>query len=186
VDAAKKRGTTLGGGFAVIAFGMLPGLGGFAQWDERLDGLIAQALMSVPAVKAVGIGSANWLDGVDGSAWHDEILRQGGGISHSSNHAGGITGGVSNGMPVVAAATVKPIPTQKQGLRSVNLTDGKEARSPWSRCDVTAVPAAAVVAEAMLAIVLADAALAEFGGSHLSGFVSRWHERRKRLESLFL
>ena len=146
----------------------------------------SEAIMSIPVVKAVGIGSANWLEGVDGGAWHDEIVRAGEGLSHASNHAGGITGGVSNGMPIVATATVKPIPTQEPGLRSVDLHTGKKTDSPSSRSDVTAVSAAAVVAEAMLAIVLADVALTEFGGSHLSTLVSCWNGRRKMLESLFL
>jgi chorismate synthase len=106
-------------------------------------------------------------------------------VRHVTNHAGGITGGMTNGMPVVATAIVKPIPTQSPGLRSIDLKTGEEAQAPFSRCDTTAVPAAAVVAEAMLALVLADAALAEFGGSHMSSFITRWNERKKLLELLF-
>ncbi len=185
IDAAKAQGMTLGGGFAVMAFGALPGLGGYAQWNERLDGRIAQALMSIPAVKDAGIGCARWLEGADSRAWHDEIARAGNGVTHITNHAGGVTGGMTNGMPIVATAIVKPIPTQNPGLRSIDLAKGEAAQAPFSRCDTTAVPAAAVVGEAMLALVLADAALAEFGGSHVSSFVSQWNRRKKLLESLF-
>ena len=182
---AKKHGTTLGGGFAAMAFGVLPELGSFAQWDERLDGLLAQAVMSIPSVKAVSFGCAQRLEGVDGSAYHDAIVRSGSGISHASNNAGGIEGGVTNGMPVAVAATVKPIPTQKHGLPSVDLETGKPAAAPWSRNDVTIVPAAALIAESMLALVIADAALCEFGGSHVSDFIARWDERKQRLSHLF-
>ena len=182
---AKTRGTTLGGGFAAMAFGVLPGLGSYAQWDERLDGLLAQAVMSIPSVKAVGFGCAQWMEGVDGSNYHDAILRSGDGIAHASNNAGGITGGITNGMPVVLAATVKPIPTQKLGLPSVDLGTGKPAAAPWSRNDVTIVPAAALIAESMMALVIADAALCEFGGSHVTDFIARWEERKQRLSHLF-
>ncbi len=183
--SAAARGTTLGGGFAVMAFGVIPGLGSYAQWDERLDGKLAQALMSIPAVKAVGIGCAQWQAGADGRGFHDEIVRMDGALTHSANNAGGITGGISNGMPVALTAIVKPIPTQMPGLRSVDLETGKAALAPWSRSDATAAPAAAVVAEAMLALVLADAALAELGGSHLADFLTRWEERKQLAFRLF-
>lgn len=182
---AKARGTTLGGGFAAMAFGVLPGLGSYAQWDERIDGLLARAAMSIPSVKAVGFGCAQWMEGVDGGSYHDAIVRSGGGITHASNSAGGIEGGVTNGMPVAVTAIVKPIPTQKHGLPSVDLETGQPAAAPWSRNDVTIVPAAALIAESMLALVIADAALCEFGGSHVSDFAARWDERKHRLEHLF-
>lgn len=185
IAGAKARGTTLGGGFAAMAFGVLPMLGGYAQWDERLDGLLAQAAMSIPSVKAVSFGCARWLEGVDGGAYHDAIARSGKGITHASNNAGGITGGVTNGMPVAVTAAVKPIPTQKRGLPSVDLGTGKLAAAPWSRNDVTIVPAAALIAESMMALVIADAALGEFGGSHVSDFTARWEERKQRLSHLF-
>lgn len=182
---AKERGTTLGGGFATMAFGILPGLGSYSQWDERLDGMLAQAVISIPSVKAVGFGCAQWLEGVDGSSYHDEIVRSGDGVAHASNNAGGITGGITNGMPVVITAAVKPIPTQKPGLPSIDLSVGKTAAAPWSRNDVTIVPAAALIAESMLALVIADAALCEFGGSHVSDFIARWEERKQRISHLF-
>lgn len=181
VDDARKRGVTLGGGFAAIAFGLLPGLGSFSQWDERLDGRIAQALASIPSVKAVSIGAARWLEEADGSAYHDELVRDGEAFTHATNRAGGITGGLTNGMPVVASGAVKPIPTQAKPLRTVDLISGKPAKAPRQRSDVTAVPAASVIAESMLALVLADAMLAEFGGSHIDDVAARWQERKRRI-----
>jgi chorismate synthase len=186
IESAQKRGTTLGGAFAAMAFGLPPGLGSFAQWDERLDGRLAQAVMSIPAVKSVALGAASLLQEVNGSQYHDLIERQGGGVTHTTNHAGGVTGGITNGMPVGLTAFIKPIPTQQHPHASVNLDTGKPAKAPAQRSDITAVPAAAVVAEAMVALVLADAVLAEFGGSHISEVVRRVEERRKLLSRLFL
>ena len=180
VDGARKRGVTLGGGFAVMAFGLLPGIGSFSQWDERLDGRIAQALASIPAVKAVSIGAARWLEEADGSEYHDELVRKGNTLTHATNRAGGITGGLTNGMPIAATGTVKPIPTLGKPLQTVDLSSGKPANAPCQRSDVTAAPAAAVIAESMLALVLADAVLAEFGGSHLDDVTARWKERKRR------
>jgi len=185
IDAAKKQGTTLGGTIAAMAFGVPPGLGSFAQWDERLDGRLAQAVMSIPAVKSVALGAASALDKADGSSYHDLIDQQGGGVTHATNHAGGIAGGVTNGMPVVVTAFVKPIPTQQQPPASVDLETGRTAKPPAQRSDITAVPAAAVVAETMVALVLADAMLAEVGGSHISELVQRVEKRRKLLSALF-
>ncbi len=184
IDDARKRGVTLGGGFAVITFGLLPGIGSFSQWDERLDGRIAQALAGIPAVKAVSIGAARWLEDADGSEYHDELVRDGEAFAHATNRAGGITGGLTNGMPVVAAGMVKPIPTQTKPLQTVDLASGKPAKAPSQRSDVTAVPAASVIAESMLALVLADVILAEFGGSHIDDIVARWEERRNRISRM--
>ena len=180
VDDARKRGVTLGGGFAVMAFGLVPGIGSFSQWDERLDGRIAQALASIPAVKTVGIGAAQWLENADGSEYHDELVREGDSLTHATNRAGGVTGGLTNGMPIVATGTVKPIPTQAKPLQTVDLASGKLAKAPKQRSDITAMPAASVIAESMLALVLADAVLAEFGGSHLDDIAARWKERKRR------
>jgi chorismate synthase len=184
VDDARKRGVSLGGGFAVIAFGLLPGIGSFSQWDERLEGRIAQALVSIPAVKLVGFGAARWREDADGSAYHDEIVRKGETLTHATNRAGGITGGLTNGMPVVVTGTVKPIPTQREALQTVDLASGKPAKAPKQRSDITAVPAASVIAESMLALVLADAVLAEMGGSHIDDVVARWVERKRRMGGL--
>ena len=180
VNDARKRGVTLGGGFAVMAFGLLPGIGSFAQWDERLDGRVAQTLASIPSVKAVGIGAARWLEEADGGEYHDELVRKGNALTHATNRAGGITGGLTNGMPIVAMGTLKPIPTLGKPLQTVDLASGKPAKAPCQRSDVTAAPAAAVIAESMLALVLADAVLAEFGGSHLDDVAARWKERKRR------
>lgn len=185
IEAARKRGTTLGGSFAVMALGVPPGLGSCAQWDERLDGRLAQAVMSIPAVKSVSLGSASLLETADGAQYHDAIERSGDGVTHTTNRAGGVTGGMTSGMPVVLTAFVKPIPAQQRPLLSVDLATGKAASAPGQRSDITAVPAAAVVAEAMVALVLADAVLTEFGGSHVSEAVRRVEERRKLLSRLF-
>jgi chorismate synthase len=184
VDDARKRGVTLGGGFVVMAFGLLPGIGSYSQWDERLDGRIAQALASIPSVKAVGIGAARWLEGADGSEYHDELVRDGEALMHTTNRAGGVTGGLTNGMPIAVTGMVKPIPTQAIPLRTVDLASGKRAKAPKQRSDITAAPAASVIAESMLALVLADAILAEFGGSHIDDVAARWEERRKRIGEL--
>ena len=181
VDDGRKRGVTLGGGFAVMAFGLLPGIGSFSQWDERLDGRIAQALASIPAVKMVGIGAARWLENADGSEYHDELVRGRETLTHTTNRAGGITGGLTNGMPIVATGTVKPIPTQAKPLQTADLASGKPAKALKQRSDITAAPAASVIAECMLALVLADAVLAELGGSHVDDVAARWEERKKRI-----
>ena len=185
IGAARQRGTTLGGSFAVWAFAVPPGLGSFGQWDERLDGRLAQAVMSIPAVRAVAFGTATLMPSADGAGYHDLPERAGSSVSHRSNRAGGVVGGVANGMPVVLTALVKPLPTQQEPLPSVDLAAGKPARAPALRSDVTAVPAASVVAEAMVALVLADAVLAESGGSHLTEVVRRVEERRRLLSGLF-
>lgn len=184
VDDARKRGVTLGGGFVVMAFGLLPGIGSFSQWEERLDGRIAQALASIPSVKAAGIGAARWLEEADGGEYHDEPVRDDESLTHATNRAGGITGGLTNGMPVVAVGTVKPIPTQAKPLRTVDLASGKPASAPKQRSDVTSVPAASVIAESMLALVLADAVLAEFGGNHIDDVIARWQDRILRIGKL--
>ena len=167
-----------------MAFGLLPGIGSFAQWDERLDGRIAQAIVSIPAVKLVGFGAAGWLEEADGSEYHDEIVSDGEGLTHATNRAGGITGGLTNGMPVVLTGMVKPIPTQKEALRTVNLASGKTVKASKHRSDITAAPAASVIAENMLALILADVILVEFGGSHMDDVLARWEERRKGVGKL--
>ncbi|OGK09758.1 MAG: chorismate synthase [Candidatus Riflebacteria bacterium RBG_13_59_9] len=184
VNDARQRGTTLGGGFAVQAFGVLPGIGSYSQGDERLDACLAQAMMSIPAVKVVGFGAAQWLVASDGSRFHDEIILDGDALTHRSNRAGGIVAGVTNGMPMVVTAAVKPIPTQARGLQTVDLGRGKATRARKQRSDVTAVPAASVIAESMAALILADVVLGEFGGSHIDDLVARWEERRRQLSRM--
>jgi chorismate synthase len=168
IDRAKKDGDTVGGVAEVVARGLPPGLGSFAQWDRRLDGRIAQALMSIPAVKAVALGEGFAGGDTRGSAFHDEILwSEEAGIERPTNRAGGLEGGVTNGEELRAAVVVKPIPTLLIALRSVDL-DSKEAqKASVERSDTCVVPAAGVVAEAMLALVLADALLEKTGGDSI-------------------
>jgi chorismate synthase len=169
VDAALQEGVTLGGEVEVVALNVIPGLGSHAQWDRRLDGHIAQALMSIQAVKSVSIGSGN--DGalVSGDAFHDEILagNDANTVYRPTNRAGGLEGGMTNGMPVIARVVMKPISTMRKALRTVNLESGQEEAAHFERSDVTAVPACGVVAEAMLAVVLAKAVMDKFGRDNL-------------------
>jgi chorismate synthase len=165
IDAARKAGDTLGGVAEVVARGLPPGLGSYASWDRRLDGRLAQALMSIPAVKGVEIGLGFEAARRPGSAVHDEIVP---GLSRASNRAGGTEGGMSTGEPLVARVAMKPISTLMTPLRTVSLDTGAPAAAQSERSDVSAVPAMGVVAEAMTAIVLARAVLEKFGGDSLA------------------
>jgi chorismate synthase len=168
VDRAREAGETLGGTIVVAAHGVPIGLGSYIQWDTKLDGRIGQAILSIHAVKAVAVG-----DGVAGarrlgSEVHDPIyFDTGHGYHRTSNRAGGLEGGVTNGQDVVVRAFMKPISTLRRGLPSVDIETRETHRSQWERSDVTAVPACGVVCEAMLAIVLADAMREKFGGDSL-------------------
>jgi len=166
IDAAREAGDTLGGAFEVIATGMPPGLGSYVQWDRKLDGRLAQALMCIHAIKAVGIGIGPEVAVRPGSRVHDEILPPGASASvvRPTNNAGGLEGGVTNGEDVRVTGFMKPIATLMTPLRSVDLNTLAEAPAAIERSDVCAVPAAAVVGEAMMAFVLADAFLEKFGG----------------------
>ncbi len=182
IDDAKKDGDTLGGSILVAARGVPAGLGSFASWDARLDGRIGQALLSVPAVKAVEFGSAIEAARGPGSRAHDEIERgRGGSLRRRTNRAGGLEAGVSNGEDVVAVAHMKPISTLARGLDSVDLATGEASRSAYERSDVTAVPACGVICEAMLAFVLADALLALTGGDRLEEVTARLALHRERV-----
>jgi chorismate synthase len=168
IDEAKEAGDTLGGAVTVIAHDVPTGLGSHVQWNEKLDGQLAQAVMSVPAVKAVEIGSALTASRGPGSLAHDPILYSpGDGWQRSSNHAGGLEGGITNGQDIVITAFKKPISTLREGLPSVDLDTLEPARGQYERSDVTALPAAGVIAEAMVALVLADALLLKTGGDSL-------------------
>jgi chorismate synthase len=168
VDEAKAAGDSLGGVVEVIAHGLPAGLGSHVQADRRLDAALAWALMSVPAIKAVEVGLGAEAAARPGSAVHDQIYRQDGLVRRRSNHAGGVEGGISNGEPVVVRAAVKPIPTLTRALATIDIATGEAALANHQRSDTTAVPAAAVVAEAMTALVLARAALEKFGGDSLT------------------
>jgi chorismate synthase len=175
IDRAREAGDTVGGAFEVVAHGVPPGLGSYVQWDRKLDGRLAQALMSIPAIKAVGIGRGPAVGGLPGSEVHDEIViaRDGGsgtvpGLSRPTNNAGGLEGGVTNGEDVRATVWMKPISTLMKPLRSVDLSTMTAAAAAIERSDVCAVPAAAVVGEAMMCLVLAGALLEKFGGDRLA------------------
>lgn len=171
IDEAKAAGDTVGGVFEVVATGLPIGLGSHAHWDRRLSGLLAQAVMSINAVKGVEIGDGFAVAGVKGSEAHDIIespAKNKGNWRHKTNHAGGIEGGMTNGEPVVIRAAVKPIATLEKPLPSVDLITGREVKAHYERSDVCIVPAAGVVGEAMVAFVLAQAMLEKFGGDHLS------------------
>jgi len=173
IDEAKANRDTLGGIFEVIASGVPIGLGSHVNWDRRLDGRIAQAIMSINAVKGVEIGAGFALAGLKGSQAHDVIepsprsKAKGLPWQHATNRAGGIEGGISNGEDIIVRATVKPIATLANPLPSVDLRSGEKTKAHYERSDICIVPAAGVIAEAMLAVVLADACLEKFGGDNL-------------------
>ncbi|OFW03717.1 MAG: chorismate synthase [Acidobacteria bacterium RIFCSPLOWO2_02_FULL_68_18] len=169
IDRAREAGDTLGGAFEVIATGVPPGLGSYAQWDRKLDGRLGQALMCIHAIKAVGIGIGPEVALRPGSRVHDEILPPAGtGLPvRPTNNAGGLEGGVTNGEDVRVIGFMKPISTLMTPLRSVDLTTMTPAPAAVERSDVCAVPAAAVVGEAMMGFVLADAFLEKFGGDSI-------------------
>jgi chorismate synthase len=184
IDRAREAGDTMGGGFEVVAHDVPPGLGSYVQWDRKLDGRLAQAIMSIPAIKAVGIGRGPAVASLPGSRIHDEILPPVAarptavGVVRPTNNAGGLEGGVTNGEDLRVSGYMKPIATLMKPLRSVDLTTMAESPAAIERSDVCAVPAAAVVGEAMVAIVLADAALEKFGGDSLEELVRAWHAFR--------
>jgi chorismate synthase len=164
IDAARKDGDTLGGVVEVAVHGLPPGLGSHVHWDRRLDGRLAGALMSIQAIKGVEVGDGFATARRRGSAAHDEMDGTGDGIRRRTNRAGGIEGGMSTGELIRLRAAMKPISTVPRALATVDVRTGEPARAINQRSDVTAVPAAGVVAEAMTALVLADAALEKFGG----------------------
>ena len=168
VDAARADGDTLGGVVEVVIHGLPPGLGSHVHWDRRLDGRLAGALMSSQAIKGVEIGDGFATAARRGSAAHDEIDGGADGIRRRTNRAGGIEGGMSTGEPVRVRAAMKPISTVPRALATVDVATGEPAKAINQRSDVTAVPAAGVVAEAMAALVLADAALEKFGGDSVA------------------
>jgi chorismate synthase len=168
IDEAKKSGDSLGGVFEVVASGVPIGLGSHVHWDRRLNGKIAQAMMSINAVKGVEIGAGFNEASLPGSQVQDIIETDAKrGWKHATNRAGGIEGGMSNGEPIVVRAAVKPIPTMSQPLPSVDLRTGEKVEAHFERSDVCVVPAAGVIGEAMLAIILAEAVLEKFGGDHI-------------------
>ncbi len=175
VEQAKEEGDTLGGAVTVIAHHVPAGLGSHVQWNEKLDGRLAQAILSVPAVKAVEIGAALEVCRGFGSAAHDAIERSSDGRwTRPTNRAGGLEGGVTNGEDLVVTAYKKPISTLRRGLPSVDLDTLEPHASQYERSDVTALPAAGVSAEAMVALVLADALLEKLGGDSMAELRAHW------------
>lgn len=185
IDAARADSDSLGGVFEVCAEGLPVGLGSHVHWDRRLDGRIAQAIMSIPSVKAVEIGSAFAVAALRGSEAHDVILPKMDGWvfpwRRGSNRAGGLEGGMTNGETVVVRAAVKPIATLRKPLGSIDLATGKKTEAHFERADVCIVPAAGVVGEAMLAIVLASALLEKFGGDSLRDTLAAYRRYKRTL-----
>ncbi|ACN98666.1 chorismate synthase [Sulfurihydrogenibium azorense Az-Fu1] len=178
IDKMKEEGESLGGVFEVYALNVPIGLGSYSQWDRRLDGIIAQAIMSIQAIKGVEIGEGFNLTYTTGYNAHDEIFwSKEEGFYRKTNRAGGLEGGMTNGMPIVVRAAMKPIPTlmRQKSLKSVNVKTKEPFDAAKERSDITAVPAAAVVAESMLAFVLAREILQKFGKDN-------WIEIKKRIE----
>jgi chorismate synthase len=192
IDRAREAGDTVGGTFEVIARGVPPGLGSHVQWDRKLDGRLAQALMSIPAIKGVGIGRGAAVAELPGSRIHDEILPPSRsdlpntmGLSRPTNNAGGLEGGITNGEDLRVTAHMKPIATLMKPLRSVDLATMAISPATIERSDVCAVSAAAVVGEAMVAIVLADALLEKFGGDSLAELLENLRASRARVAARF-
>jgi chorismate synthase len=169
IDQAKDAGDTLGGVFQAVATGVPIGLGSHVQWDRRLDGRIAQAMMSINAVKGVSIGEGFAAAKMSGSEAHDIIQydRDKKQWKHQTNRAGGVTGGITNGEPITVRVALKPIPTLGEPLPSADLRTGGAGEALVERADVCVVPAAGVIGEAMLAIVLTEALLEKFGGDSM-------------------
>ncbi|PAP76758.1 chorismate synthase [Rubrivirga marina] len=180
IKAAKKAGDTLGGVYEVVATGVPVGLGSYAQGDRRLDGRLAQAILSIQAQKAVEVGDG-WLAGRrPGSEVHDPITRDGDRWGRESNHAGGVEGGISNGQPLVVRGTMKPIPTLIKPLGTADLATGEAQPTRYERSDVTSVPAASTVAEATVAWEIAVALLERYGGDTFGALRERVEADRER------
>lgn len=185
IDKASEEGDSLGGIFEIIALNAPVGLGSFVHWDRRLDAQIAKAVMSIPAIKSVSIGLGEDSGKVFGSEMHDEIFikAENKEYQRKTNNAGGIEGGMSNGMPIIVKAAMKPIPTLKKPLKSINLENGQEHTAHYERSDVCAAPAACVVGEAMVAIALINAFFEKFGGDSLIEMKSNFENYKKLYQS---
>lgn len=167
IRATRKAGDSLGGIYEVVVTGLPAGLGSYAQWDRRLTGLLAQAVMSIQAQKAVEIGDGVRAAGLPGSKVHDPICDDAGTFRRRTNRAGGVEGGISTGMPIIVRGYMKPIPTLIKPLETVDMVSRESQPTRYERSDVTSVPAASTVAEATVAFALANALLEKFGGDSL-------------------
>jgi chorismate synthase len=179
IDAAGEAGDSLGGVVEVIAYGVPPGLGSHVHWDRKIDGRLAQALMAVPAIKGVEIGDGISLASRKGSEAHDEIEPD---LGRATSRAGGTEGGMTIGGLLRARAAMKPLSTLKRRLRSVDISTGLASEAFQERTDVCAVPAAAVVCEAVVALVLADSLLEKFGGDSLDDLLAAVESYTKRIQ----
>jgi chorismate synthase len=181
IDRLRKANESLGGVFEVIAFGVVPGLGSHVSWEERLDGRLGQAMLSIQAIKAVSVGDGVEVAGLPGSQAHDEIFwDEQQGYHRETNRSGGLEGGMTTGEPVVVRGFMKPLPTLTKPLRSVDIATHEPADALRERTDSCTVPAAGVVGEAMMAFVLADAYRRKFGGDHIDdvrGAVGAYEQR---------
>jgi chorismate synthase len=181
IDLAKEQGDTLGGKFEVVFSNLPVGMGTHIQWDKKLDGLISQAVMSIPAVKAVEIGLGVECANVYGSEMHDELFIENDKYIRKTNNAGGLEGGMTNGDDLVIKATMKPIPTLKKSLSTIDFKDNSQTEAHFERSDVCAVYACSVVAEAMIAIVLVDAFLEKFGNDNITEIKNSYLNRVKKI-----
>src|ERR1700729_1420582 len=182
INALRKENESLGGVFEVRAFGLVPGLGSHVSWEERLDGRLAMAIISIQALKAVAIGDGYEVAGLPGSKAHDAIFySEGGGFYRETTRAGGIEGGMTTGDPLIVRGSMKPLPTLTKPLRSVDIATHEPAEALRERTDSCTVPAAGVVAEAMVAFVLADAYRRKFGGDHIDDVHDALRAYEKRI-----
>ena len=185
IKEASASGDSLGGSIRVIAAGVLPGLGSFIQWDTRLDTRIAAALMSIPSAKAISIGSGILAPVMRGTEFHDEIFYDTKvGFYRKTNNAGGFEGGMTNGEPVDIRISLKPIPTIKRGLNSINIRNKKQEKSLKERSDVCAIPGAAIIAEAMLAIEICNALQEKFGGDNIDEIIKNYSNYKKYIKGI--
>ncbi|HEY8625046.1 MAG TPA: chorismate synthase [Solirubrobacteraceae bacterium] len=183
IDRLRKANESLGGVFEVLAFGLVPGLGSHVSWQERLDGVLAQAIMSIQALKAVAIGDGIEVAGLPGSQAHDEIFYDDGrGYYRETNRAGGLEGGMTTGATLVVRGSMKPLPTLTKPLRSVDIATHEPAEALRERTDSCTVPAAGVVGEAMVAFVLADAYRRKFGGDNIDDVRAALGAYEERIE----
>ncbi len=183
IDKAKAVGDTLGGIFEVVANNSPVGLGSHTSWNEKLDGRIAQAFMSIQAVKAVEIGNGVENASLFGSKVHDEITFENNSFKRTSNRAGGLEGGITNGEELRVRGYLKPISTLKKPLRSVDIDTKQEDLAAFERSDVTAVPAAGIIGEAMLSIVLANSMREKFGGDSLIEMKTNFENFQRSLQN---
>jgi chorismate synthase len=182
INRARKANESLGGVFEVMAFGLVPGIGSHLSWEERMDGRLAQAIMSIQAMKGASIGDAFDVAGRVGSAAHDEIFfSEEQGYFRETNRAGGLEGGMTNGEPLIVRGAMKPLPTLTKPLRSVDIATHEPAQALRERTDSCTVPAAAVIGEAMVALVLASAYREKLGGDHIDDAVAALRAYEERI-----